>query len=97
MLLPVGEAHVDLLHHLDHHARDIFLGVLVAIELSLHMAIGAHHTQAGRETAHHLPDVHVSWQHFEILGRTAASATAAATFAGWRLTAEGDHGKHSES
>jgi len=93
MLLPIREVHVDLLHHLDHHPRNIFLRILIAVELALHMAVCALLAQGGSEVPHHSHDsgtIHGGWQNLQVLGRPAA------TFALRGLTAECDHGKRSE-
>jgi len=87
MLLPIGEAHVDLTHHLHHHSRDALFRVLIAVELALHMAVGALHAQSGCEIPHDAHDsgaVHRSRQNLQVLGRAAATLLLL-------LTADRDH------
>lgn len=94
MLLPVREVHIDLPYHSHHHARDILFGILVAVELTLHVAVGALHTQSCRKVAHdayNLGTVHGGGQNLQVLGGT---ATAFFTFRS--LTTESDHRKRGE-
>jgi hypothetical protein len=93
VLLPIAEGHVDLTHHLHHHPSGFFLWVLIAVELALHMAVGALHAQSGCEVPHHVHNsgaVHSGRKDLQVL----RWATAAFLFLS--LTTERDHRESSK-
>lgn len=68
MHFAVGELGVDFVHHHDHFARDILLGIFVAGVIRRHMAEGALLAERGTEGAHGRVNVRVRRQHFQVLG-----------------------------
>ena len=67
MPLAIRELRIDIPRHADHHAGDILLGIVIAGEIALDVAVAAHHTQGSAKGLH-------GWlqtfdrEHFEILG-----------------------------
>jgi hypothetical protein len=68
--LAVGESGVDVIHHRDHHARDILFGVIVAGKIALHVAEGTLHAQAGGVGSHDSAEFRAVFdlQNFDVRG-----------------------------
>jgi hypothetical protein len=64
-----GEASVDLPNDADHFSRDVFLGIVVARHVTLHVAVRALHAERFVEQLHREQHVGVRRQHLEVFGR----------------------------
>jgi len=63
----IGKLRVDVASHADHRASDVLVGIIIAREIALHVAKGAHHTQTGVERDHGRLKT-FRGENFEILG-----------------------------
>lgn len=52
MTLSIGELGIDFTRHSQHHARGLFVRIIVAGEIALHVAEGALLTKRDRERTH---------------------------------------------
>jgi len=66
VLLAIRELGINFPSHRNHHASDFFLRVLIARKISLHVTLGAHHSEGRVETLHGLPEI-VRLQEFQVL------------------------------
>ena len=48
----IRKLRVDVCHHADHRPGDVLFGILIAGEIALLVAVGAHHTQSRTERDH---------------------------------------------
>jgi hypothetical protein len=67
MPLAIRKLGIDVLRHADHHPGDVLLGIVIAGEIALHVAVATHHTQGSAKGLHGWLQT-FSREHFEILG-----------------------------
>ena len=67
MPLAIRKFRIDFPRHADHHAGNILLGIVIAGEIALHVAVAAHHTQTRPKGLHGRLQA-FGREHFEILG-----------------------------
>src|SRR5579862_4557798 len=70
--LSIRKFGVDLARHRQHHARRLLLGIVIAREITLHVAVRALHAQRGSERTHRHDDLltRLARQNLQIFRRT---------------------------